>query len=402
MNKPTTINAEDVSAYREFVQLRLRKRVLETIELVIEEELEQALGCRAYERSEGRCGYRNGIETRRVTTALGTRELRVPRARLRDEESGKTTEFRSELLPRYQRRTREVDEAILGTYLSGANSRRIRKALKPLLGDEHLSKSAVSRVVSRLKERFEEWQSRDLSDENYAIVFLDGFHLKVRMAKRVVKVPVLAALGVAPGGQKRLVSLRPAVSEATSHWSSLIEDLQARGLPAPRLVVSDGHGGLTKALEKWSGTRLQRCVKHKAANLLEHCPAHARREVMRDYNEIVCAKDGIVARRAYDEFVAKWSALAPAVARSLEEAGEHLLTFYEFPQAMWKSIRTTNPLENLNREFRRRTKTQASFTSEESAVALLFGLVASGQIKLRRIDGYQHLAHVLGRDNLAA
>ena len=106
-----------------------------------------------------------------MTTSVGTRELRVPRARVRDEETGETTEFRSELLPRYARRTREVDEAILGTYLSGANSRRIRKALKPLLGEEHLSKSAVSRVVSRLKERFEEWQNRALSEEVYAIVY---------------------------------------------------------------------------------------------------------------------------------------------------------------------------------------------------------------------------------------
>ena len=157
--------------------------------------------------------------------AQGTRELRVPRARVRDEETGETTEFRSELLPRYARRTREVDEAILGTYLSGANSRRIRKALKPLLGEEHLSKSAVSRVVSRLKERFEEWQNRALSEEVYAIVYLDGFHLKVRMAKRVFSVPVLAALGVTPDGQKRLLSLRLAVSEASTHWGSVLEGL---------------------------------------------------------------------------------------------------------------------------------------------------------------------------------
>ncbi len=164
MKKPTTISKESVSEYREFVQLRLRKRVLEAIEVVLEEEVDQALGCGSYERAEDRRGYRNGAETRRVTTSVGTRELRVPRARVRDEETGETTEFRSELLPRYARRTREVDEAILGTYLSGANSRRIRKALKPLLGEEHLSKSAVSRVVSRLKERFEEWQNRALSE----------------------------------------------------------------------------------------------------------------------------------------------------------------------------------------------------------------------------------------------
>ena len=218
MKKPTTISKESVSEYREFVQLRLRKRVLEAIEVVLEEEVDQALGCRSYERAEDRRGYRNGAETRRVTTSVGTRELRVPRARVRDEETGETTEFRSELLPRYARRTREVDEAILGTYLSGANSRRIRKALKPLLGEEHLSKSAVSRVVSRLKERFEEWQNRALSEEVYAIVYLDGFHLKVRMAKRVISVPVLVALGVrarraetsvviASGGERSLDAL---------------------------------------------------------------------------------------------------------------------------------------------------------------------------------------------------
>ncbi len=402
MKKPTTITPESVSEYRDFVELRLRNRVLEAIEIVIDEEVDQALGCHAYERSEERRGYRNGVESRRVTTAVGTRELRVPRARVRDEETGETKEFRSELLPRYQRRTREVDEAILATYLSGANSRRIRKALKPLLGDEHLSKSSVSRVVSRLKERFEEWQCRDLSKETYAIVFLDGFHLKVRMAKRVVSVPVLAALGVAPDGHKRLLSLRLAVSEASRHWGSLIEDLQNRGLPAPELVISDGHKGLTKALEKWPESRLQRCVVHKCANLLEHCPVHAKRELKRDYHRIIYAKDGVVARRAYAEFVSKWTALAPAVVRSIEEAGEHLLTFYEFPRALWKSTRTTNAVENLNREFRRRTKTQASFTTEESAVALLFGLVASGQIRLRRIDGYQQLDDVRGKAEVAA
>ena len=222
------------------------------------------------------------------------------------------------------------------------------------------------------------------------------------MAKRVVSVEVLAALGVAPDGHKRLLSLRPAVSEASAHWGSLIEDLHNRGLPAPGLVVSDGHKGLTKALGKWPESRLQRCVVHKSANLLEHCPAHARRELKRDYNRIIYAKDGIVARRAYAEFVSKWTALAPAVVRSIEEAGEQLLTFYEFPRALWKSIRTTNAVENLNREFQRRTKTQASFTTEESAVALLFGLVASGQIRLRRIDGYQHLAEVLGKGEVAA
>jgi putative transposase len=126
---------------------------------------------------------------------------------------GSTKEFRSEILPRYTRRTREVDEAILSCYLAGANTRRIRLALQPLLGDEHLSKSAVSRVVARLKALFAEWRERDLSGGSYPVIFLDGFHLKVRLARRVVSVPVLAALGVREDGQKVPLSLRLATSE---------------------------------------------------------------------------------------------------------------------------------------------------------------------------------------------
>ncbi len=118
-------------------------------------------------------------------------------------------------------------------------------------------------------------------------------------------------------------------------------------------------------------------------------------ELRRDDHRIVYAKDGLAAREAYGAFVAKWTKLCPAVVRSLEDAGEHLLTFYEFPRAMWKSLRTTNCLENLNREFRRRTKTQASFSNEDAAVTLLFGLVASGQIQLRRIVGYKKMPEVL-------
>jgi transposase-like protein len=288
-----------------------------------------------------------------------------------------------------------VDEAILGAYLAGANSRRIRNALEPLVGEEHLSKSAVSRVVGRLKERFAEWRGRDLSQEAYVIVFLDAFHLKVRLARRVVSVPVLAVLGVREDGQKQLVSLELAVSEAATHWGSVLEDLQRRGLRAPRLLVVDGHKGLQKALERWPGSKVQRCTQHKWMNLVEHCPRHARPELRRDYHRIIYARDGLEARQAYEGFLAKWRKLCPPVAASLEEAGEQLLTFYEFPRALWKSLRTTNALENLNREFRRRTKTQASFSSEEGGITLLFGLMASGQIQLRRIDGYKKLPEVL-------
>ena len=193
MSKDTAVQA-DVIRLRRNIQDLLQRRVLEAVQAVLEEELSEALGSGWYERSAERQGYRNGHETRRITTQVGTRALDVPRGRI-VEDDGRSREFRSEILPRYQRRTREVDEAILGAYLSGANTRRVRKALEPLIGSEHLSKSAVSRVTSRLKEHFREWKARDLSAEHYPVVFLDGMHLKVRMARRVVSVPVLVILG---------------------------------------------------------------------------------------------------------------------------------------------------------------------------------------------------------------
>lgn len=391
---------ENVLTFRQDIQQLLHGRVLEAIEAVLEEELSAALGSTRYERSERRRGYRNGVEHRQVTTREGTRELAVPRGRVAA--GGSTTEHRSKLLPRYARRTREVDEAILTCYLAGANSRRIRKALAPLLGDAHLSKSAVSRVVARLKELFAAWSSRDLSEEPCAVLFLDGFHLKVRMARRVVSVPVLAVLGVRESGEKVLLALRLASSEAAANWSEGILDLQRRGLSKPLLLVVDGHQGLGRALSAWSETKVQRCTVHKLRNLLDACPVHARREMQRDYHRITHAADGAEARKAYARFLGKWSQLCPAVARSIEEAGAELLTFYEFPKAMWKSLRSTNALENLNREFRRRTKTQASFGTEEAAITLLYGLLAFGQIELRKIDGYRHVKALMSRSSAQA
>jgi len=399
--KKVTTTEDQVARFRLDIQTKLRQRVREAIETVLEEELAEALGCEAYQRSEGRRGYRNGSEQRSLTTEIGTREIRVPRGRLH-QDNGTTTEFRSELLPRYARRTKVIDEAILGIYLAGANSRRIRKALEPLLGTAHLSKSAVSRVVARLKALFESWNERDLSEERYAILYLDGFHLKVRLARRVVSVPVLAVLGVAEDGTKVLISLKLAASEATSHWSGVLLGLQRRGLAVPALLVVDGHSGLRKALESWPEVRVQRCTRHKLVNLLEHCPVHARAELKRDYRGIVNAKDGMAGRKAYEAFLAKWLTLCPAVARSLEEASSELLTFYEFPKSMWRSLRTTNPLENLNREFRRRTKTQSSFSTEDAAITLLYGLVAFGQIRMHKIDGHHKVKALIAQTKTQA
>jgi transposase-like protein len=385
-----------VLQFRQDIHDRLHTRIREAIEAVLEEELLAALGADRHEQAPSRRGYRHGTRTRTVTTVDGTRALRVPRGRVQTATG--TTEFQSAVLPRYARRTREIDDAVLGCYLAGANSRRIRQALQPLLGTQHLSKSAVSRVVARLKDLLARWQTRPLDEARYGIIFLDGFHLRVRLAGRVVVVPVLAALGVTDDGQKQLLALQLAASEATAAWGHLVGDLQARGLPAPLLVVTDGHAGLKKALTAWPTVRVQRCTTHKWRNLEDACPVHARPELKRDYHRIIHAADGLAARAAYDACLKKWTTLCPAVARSLEEAGLDLLTFYSFPPTMWKSLRTTNALENLNREFRRRTKTQASFTTEAAAVTVLFGLVALGHVVLRKIDGHTALAAFLAKE----
>lgn len=379
---------------RHVIRELLRRRILEAVTIVIEEELNEQLGALRYDRSEERCGYRNGRIRRTITTESGPLDLSIPRARIQAD-GGETEEFRSSIVPRYARRTRRVDDAILGVYLAGGNTRRIRKALQPLLGEAHLSKSAVSRVVARLKALFAGWSARDLAGERYPILILDAIHLKVRLVRRVVSAPVLVVLGVDEAGTKRLVALRLAVSEAATNWSEVVDDLIARGLPGPALIISDGHKGLRRAIAAWPDARVQRCTVHKRSNLEAQCPVHARAELCRDYAAIVRAESAAAARHAYAAFLAKWRSLCAPVARSLEEAGTQLLTFYEFPKRMWKSLRTTNAIENLNREFRRRTKTQASFSTEEAALTLLYGLVAFDQITMRKIDGHQHVARLV-------
>ena len=393
----TSTGPATILQFRQDIEGQFRRHIREALDVALAEELAAVLGSDRHERTEQRRGYRNGRRARTITTPEGPRAVTVPRGRVVGLD-GATQEFHSQLLPRYARRTREIDEAILGCYLGGVNSRRIRIALKPLLGERHLSKSAVSRIVARLKALVATWQDRDLSAERYAVIFLDGFHLKVRLAKRVVSVPVLAALGVAENGQKCLLQLRLAASEAEVTWGAVVTDLQQRGLAAPLLLVVDGNAGLKNALKQWDGVRIQRCTTHKLENLKAHCPQHARAEMKRDYDRIIYADDGLAGRAAYDAFVKKWSTLCPAVAKSLQEAGLELLTFYAFPKDTWKSIRTTNTIENLNREFRRRTKTQASFSTEAAALTVLYGLVAFGQIQLRKIDGYTTLPSFLEKE----
>ncbi len=376
----------------------LRGEMRALVERLIREELVAALGAGPYERTVERRGYQHSPRERTITTGLGPVTLTVPRGRLFTAPAGESEEWQSQLLPRYARRTREVDAALAGLYLSGTNTRRVKLALRPLLKGAPLSKSAVSRVVAGLKEQYETWRLRSLSGEVLKVLYLDAIWLRVRLAKKIEKLPVAVAIGVREDGTKVLLGLWAYASEGRAAWGAVLEDLTVRGLPAPALVVIDGGKGLRGAVtECWPKVAVQRCTVHKLRNLEAHAPKRLHEELRADYHAIVYAESEQAARGAWLKFTAKWKKQCPAVAESLEEAGTELLAFYRFPESQWKGLRTTNIVERVNEEFRRRVKTQAVLPSEDSALLLLYGLAASGQLKFRKLDGYQELDRV-GRE----
>lgn len=383
---------------RDLLHDHLRQVVRQLIEQLVEAELDEALGGRRYVRcaAGGRRGYRHAARERTMTTSTGATAVTVPRGRLFDTQGGATQEWHSQLLPRYRRRSRAVDETVLGAYLAGTNTRRMQRALQPLLRAAPLSKSAVSRVMRTLRESFEAWRTRPLDGEPIAYLFLDGIAVNVRVDRRVQSVPVLVALGVTSTGEKRLLAVQLMGNESKAAWGALVEDLASRGLPAPVLVVIDGNAGLRHAVgHTWPQAAVQRCVVHKLRNLEAHAPKRVVDEIRATFHAITEADSERAARTAYTRFLRTWRRRAESVARSLEEGGDELMTFFRFPRSQWKCIRTTNMIERLNEEFRRRLKTQGSHPIEASVLRLLYALYQSGQINLRRLDGWYDIPRVL-------
>jgi putative transposase len=335
----------------------MRERVRATIEQIVEEELETALGAaRSARVGEHRGGYRHGTRPRTLTTSLGPTTIAMPRARVRGTD-GAVSEWQSQTVPRYQRRTVRVDEAILGVCLSGGNTRRLRGALAPLLRGGPLGKDAVSRLVGRLAADFEHWRQRDLSGEDIAYLFLDGWYPCVRIGKHRERVPILVVLGVRGTGERILLDLRVVGQEAAAAWGEAVESLVARGLRPPLLAVIDGNPGLRTALRaQWPEIAIGRCTVHKLRNLLAKAPARLREELAEDYRRMIYAETREAVEKARTAFVKRWRLRCPPVIASFEEAGDELFTFLRFPPAQWKALRTTNALERINEEFRRRTK----------------------------------------------
>lgn len=368
-----------------------RDHIRQALGRVAQEELTAFLGAGVYARTETRRGYRNGTKTRTLSTSFGPTELVVPRALVFDGE--RRQEWQSQIVPRYARRTREVDAALLGLYFGGVNTRRVKQAIRPLLKNSPLSKSSISRVIVQLQAYFENWSKRDLSGEDIRYVYLDATFMPVRCGGKAERLPIMVAIGVRGTGEKVLLSLAVMGVESTAAWSGFVTDLADRGLKRIELAIVDGNKGLTRALlELWPNLPIQRCTVHKLWNLLGHAPKSLQGEVKTDYDTIINADDIETAKAAYAAFMRKWSRKAESVARSLEDAGTDLLSFMSFPKEQWRSLKTTNIVERLNLEFRRRTKTQGVFPTQSSILVLLFGLVASGMVRMRKIGGYETMS----------
>ena len=375
------------------IEDRLRANIRGTIEAVFNEELDGFLGRLRYGREAGAVkGYRHGHRDRRITGTFGTETISVPRARVEDE-AGKVSEWRSKALPRYQRLTRTAEALIASVYLSGTNTRRVKRALHALFKGA-VGKDVVSRAWRKVKGDWDTWCARSLADEDIIRLILDGTVIKTRIDRKTTNISVLAAIGVRRDGQKVLLSIMNMGGESTAAWRQFLDDLDARGLKRPEFVIVDGAPGLEAALVALWGDELpiQRCTVHKHRNLLGHAPKHMHDELTEDYRDMIYADTAANVEKRRKAFLRKWRLKCRAVADSLEEAGDRLLTFTRLDPAQWKAARTTNAIERLNEEFRRRIKTQTVLPCAETVPMLLWALLASGQITMRKVDGWQTLA----------
>jgi putative transposase len=384
------------------IEMGVRAQVRSFIDGMIEAELEMALSRPRYGRpaktrdeadnvAAGLSGHRHGHRSRFLMGTFGRVEIRVPRARLTSAD-GKTSEWKSKTLPAYQRRTRAADALIAGAYLSGTNTRRVRRALAALFGGA-VGKDVVSRVWRKVQGDWEAWNNRSLADEPIVRLILDGTVVRVRLDKKATSISLLVVLGVREDGQKVLLAVKNMGGETKEAWRAVLDDLVKRGLCKPELLIVDGGAGLEAALAAiWGDVPTQRCTVHKHRNLLANAPERLHDEITADYTDMIYADTPQEVQKRRKAFLRKWRLRHGAVANSLDEAGDRLFTFITLPPSQWKSARTTNAIERLHQEFKRRIKTQTVLPSADTAAMLFWALLASGQIIMRKVDGWQTLS----------
>src|SRR6202521_2686044 len=383
------------------IEAGLRDRAREFLQAMLEGELDMVLARSHYARRAkpssddaegevGTTGHRHGHRSRSLLGSFGQVEIEVPRARLNIPD-GKTTEWKSQALRAYQRRTLTADALIASTYLAGTNTRRVRRALGAVFGGA-VGKDTVSRVWRKVKSDWDVWNARSLAEEPIVRLILDGTVVRVRLDRKATSISLLVVIGVRADGQKVLLAIKSMGGESAEAWRTVLDDLITRGLRRPEFLIVDGAPGLEKAIAAvWDGVPVQRCTVHKHRNLLAHAPERLHEEITDDYNKMIYAatREEIEARRK--TFIRKWRLKPRAIADSLQEAGDRLFTFARLPPTQWRSARTTNAIERLHEEFKRRIKTQTVLPSADTAAMLFWALLASGQINMRKVDGWQTL-----------
>jgi len=293
----TTSEAADTGlfageAWFDPIEAGIRERVRGFIEELLEQELTAALGRGKSERAVGEPkGYRNGTRERQLLGSFGPVEVEVPRARMAAADGG-TTEWRSAALPRYARMTRQVEALIAGAYLSGTNTRRVKRALAALFGGavgKDVAQIAarfrwVSRTWRKVRTDWDAWNARDLADEDIVRLILDGTVVRVRLDRKATSISLLVVLGVRRDGQKVLLAVKNMGGESEAAWRATLDGLVGRGLRTPDVLITDGGAGLERALAAlWPDVPAQRCTVHKHRNLLAHAPDALHEEVTADY-----------------------------------------------------------------------------------------------------------------------
>lgn len=319
-----------------------------------------------YQRGPERTDQANGFYERCLTTGSGVLALRVPRSR-----SGK---FQTQVLPRYQRRQPQVNQALREVFLLGVSTRQAGRALACLVG-ESVSAATVSEVSKVLDEAVKEWHHRRLQD-HYPYLLLDGVSVRIRLAGEVKRRMALCAYGITREGRRELVDFLLVKAEGEDTWHNFLSDLWRRGLTgaALELLVTDGHPGLIKALGRlWPRVAHQRCWAHKLRNLENKLKA-SQRPCLEEAKLIYQANNGTAALKAFHQWQKRWQGRAPKAVACVAEDLEELLAFFACPRKHWKRVRTTNVIERLFVEVRRRIRTMCSFTTPSSCERILYAV----------------------------
>jgi putative transposase len=343
-------------------QARLGLRVL--LERVMQEELQALLGAAWGEHTEQRRGYRNGYYTRDLGTTQGVIEdLKVPRDR--------EGQFQTQVFEGYARYEPQVEEGLREMFVAGVSTARVGDVAEQLIGVAP-SKSAVSRLNSDLQAQFKEWRERRLA-EHWRIIYCDGIYFDVRHAEQADRMVVLAVLAVDPSGAKEVLGFQLSAEESKEGWKAVLADLRKRGVAVVDLAVTDGNDGLIAALgEVFTATPHQRCVVHKARNVVSHLPKRVKGEIGAEVAAIWQQPDKANAQLMLEAFKVRYEKRYPEAVASLREGEEQTLTFYDYPQVMHRYIKTTNAIESTFSTVRQRTDLIDVFTNEESCLMLVW------------------------------